>query len=62
MRFVLEHLVFMGTECCPQYRWKQFALCGNHQLLERIRKTQRRPEDWRVTALAVQSTDERIAS
>ena len=50
--FVLERLVFQGLQTCPQYRWVQYALCGNRSLLERVRSAQRQPEDWRVTALA----------
>lgn len=53
--FVLERRVFQGTEVCPQYRWKQYALCGSQSLLERVRSAQRRPEDWRVAALACDS-------
>lgn len=50
--FVLERRVFQGTEVCPQYRWVQYALCGNRSLLERVRSAQRRSENWRVAALA----------
>ena len=47
--FFLERLVFQGTEKCPQYMWKQFAMSKNKPLLEKIRRMQRRPEDWRIT-------------
>lgn len=50
--FALEYLQFQGTEHCPQYRWKQFAVCGKRELLERIRSRQAHPENWRVTRLA----------
>ena len=52
MMYALERLVFQGTETCPMYRWKQYALCGNPGLLERVRSGQRRPEDWRVIPMA----------
>ncbi len=53
--FALEYLQFQGTEHCPQYRWKQFAVCGKRELLERIRSRQTHPENWRVTRLACES-------
>ena len=62
MPFVLERLVFQGTEVCPQYRWKQYAVCACEDILKKIKETQRRPENWRVTALAFQPTEERNAS
>lgn len=46
--FILERLIFQGTEKCPQYLWKQYIVGGNKALLEKIRASQRRPEDWRV--------------
>lgn len=49
--FALERLVFQGTEACPRYRWKQYALCGSRRPLERVRAGQRRPEDWRIVPL-----------
>ena len=49
--FVLEYLQFQGTEHCPQYHWKQFAVCGKKELLERIKIRQAHPENWRVTQL-----------
>lgn len=50
--YVLEQLVFQGTERCPQYRWKQWALSGDRTALERIRNSKSRPEQWRVVPLA----------
>jgi hypothetical protein len=50
--YALERLVFQGTERCPQYRWKQFAVCANEELLIKVKNGQRRPEDWRVSPLA----------
>ena len=42
--YALEHLKVQGTEYC----WKQFAVCGRSELLERVRMGQERPECWRV--------------
>lgn len=50
--YALERLVFQGTERCPQYRWKQFAVCVNEELLIKVKNGQQRPEDWRVSPLA----------
>lgn len=33
--YALERLVFQGKGCYPQYHWKQFAVCGRPELLER---------------------------
>lgn len=48
MLFTLERLVFQGVTCQPQYCWTQYVRCGNGDLLERIRQSQRHPEEWRV--------------
>ncbi len=50
--YALERLVFQGTECCPQYRWKQLAVCANEKLLNKIKDKQRHPEEWRISPLA----------
>ncbi len=46
--YALERLVFQGTEHCPQYRWKQFALCGSRALLEKVRAGQQSPGYWGI--------------
>ena len=46
--YALEHLNFQGTERCPQYRWKQVAICDNRTPLDKVRAGQQRPADWRV--------------
>lgn len=51
MVYALEYLKFQGTECCPQYRWKQFAICGSRAPLDKVRVGQPRPADWRVVFL-----------
>lgn len=43
--YALEQLVFQGTECCPQYRWKQLAICGSRVPLDKIRNGQQHPEN-----------------
>jgi hypothetical protein len=50
--YILEKLVFQGTEQCPQYLWKQIAMCQSDATLERILEKQRRPEDWRIVKTA----------
>lgn len=42
--YALERLVFQETGC-----WKQCAVCGRPELLERVRLGQECPEHWRVT-------------
>jgi hypothetical protein len=49
--YILERLVFQGSERCPQYLWKQLAMCQNRAPLERVRMGQRRSEDWRITEM-----------
>ncbi len=46
--YALERIVFQGTEHCPQYRWKQFALCGSRAPLEKVKAGQQSPGDWRI--------------
>lgn len=46
--YVLERLMDQGEQQCPKHRWRQYAVCGNRELLERVRVAQRRPGDWRV--------------
>lgn len=46
--YALEHLEFQGTEHCPQYRWKQFAVCDSRAPLDKVRAGQQRTTDWRV--------------
>lgn len=40
----LEHLTRQG----PGPQWKQYAVCANKDLLERICRSQPRPDEWRV--------------
>lgn len=53
----LERLAFRGTERCSQYRWKRFAVCGRRVPLDRVRSSQRNPEDWRVVFMPCQMED-----
>lgn len=50
--FILERLVFQGTEKCPQYLWKQMLMSKNKNILEQIRAGQPHPENWRVCPTA----------
>ncbi|GKH00309.1 hypothetical protein CE91St54_22380 [Hungatella hathewayi] len=56
MMYALEHLTRQG----PEHQWKQYAVCANKDLLERIRHSQPRPEEWRVR-LSVQQRKEEAA-
>ncbi len=49
--YVLERLVFQGTDRCPQYRWKQFVVCDSRPILDKVRAGQKHPGDWRVVLL-----------
>ena len=44
MMYSLEHLTRQG----PGPQWKQYAVCANKDLLERICRSQPRPDEWRV--------------
>lgn len=50
--FILERMVFQGTEKCPQYLWKQMLVCKSKDTLELIRSKQLHPENWRVCPTA----------
>ena len=56
MMYALEHLPHQG----PEPQWKQYAICANKDLLERIRHSQPRPEEWRVR-LSVQQRKKEAA-
>lgn len=55
--YALEQTVFQGTASCPQYRWKQFAVCGSRVPLEKIRNSQQHPEDWRIVFMPCRIED-----
>ena len=44
MMYAVEHLTRQG----PGPQWKQYAVCANKDLLERICRSQPRPDEWRV--------------
>ena len=56
MMYALEHLTRQG----PEPQWKQYGVCANKALLERIRHSQPRPEEWRVR-LSVQQMKKEAA-
>ena len=47
--YILERLSFQGSESSPQHKWTQYVMCANRDILDKIRSSQHRPEDWRVT-------------
>lgn len=46
--YALEYLAFQGLNCCPQYQWKQYAVCDSRAPLDKVRAGQPRPDSWRV--------------
>lgn len=36
-----------------------YAVCGKHEILQKICRSQRHPEEWRVTPLAVSTAEKR---
>lgn len=46
--YALEHRVFLGINRCPQYQWKQFAVCDSRPILDKVKANQKCPCDWRV--------------
>lgn len=56
MMYALERLTRQG----PEPQWKQYAVCANKDLLERICHSQSRPEEWRVR-LSVQQRKKEAA-
>lgn len=37
---------------CQSYRWKQAAICAEQEPLEQLRRSKRRPDEWRVEPMA----------
>lgn len=50
--FALERLTQQGRR--SRHSWTRLAVCANEELLNKIRNTQRRPEDWRVRTLSAE--------
>lgn len=59
MIYVLEHLSSQNVNGQPCHQWMQYAVCGKHEILQKICRNQRHPEEWRVTLLAVSTAEER---
>lgn len=36
----------------PRIIWRQYAVCGSRELLERVRAGQKQPESWRIIPAA----------
>ena len=51
MVYSLEYL-HLHEEKPKRRQWKQFAVCGNKNLLDRIRGQQRYPMNWRIVPAA----------
>ena len=51
MVYALERLVSEDSGRKPHCLWKQYAICSNRGLLEKVQQNQPNPEEWRVTAL-----------
>jgi len=50
--YILEKIVFQGTDKCPQMMWKQFVMCYSREPLEELRARQSRQSDWRIVKTA----------
>ena len=59
MIYVLEHLSSQNGNGQPCHQWMQYAVCGKHEILQKICRSQRHPEEWRVTPLAVSTAEKR---
>lgn len=44
------------------YRWKQYAVCEDREPLKQIMDEQERPENWRISRLAVSMEQEEEVS
>lgn len=55
MVYALERLVSQNGGQKPPCLWKQYAICSNRGLLEKVQQKQPYPEEWRVTALPQKS-------
>ena len=62
MLYALEHFSAQGTGGRPCRCWVQYAICGKHEILEKVCQNQRRPEEWRVIPLAAGAPEERSAA
>ena len=62
MMYALEHFSAQETGDRPCRCWVQYAICGNHEILEKVCQNQRRPEEWRVIPLAAGAPEERSAA
>ena len=60
--FFLEASVFQGTEKCPQYKWKQIAMCGDLSLLKKVKASFRHLENYRIEPDASEIEKRRIAA
>ena len=49
--YVREYLSSQNGNAQPFHQWMQYAVCGKHEILQKIRQSQRHPEEWRVTVL-----------
>ena len=60
MVYALERLISQNGSRKPMYFWKQYAICSNQELLEKVRQKQPHPEEWRV--MVVMKESERTAA
>ena len=62
MMYALEHFSAQATGGRQCRCWVLYAICGKHEILEKVRQNQRQPEEWRVISLAPDAPEERSAA
>nr|DAO74685.1 MAG TPA: hypothetical protein [Caudoviricetes sp.] len=45
------------NRCFQGFRWKQYAVCAEKELLERVLAEQKRKEDWRIIQMPGSPTE-----
>lgn len=55
MVYALERLVPGNGVRKTLYLWKQYAICSNRELLEKVQQKQPHPEEWRVMVVTKES-------
>lgn len=57
--YALERWVLVKTGQCSRYCWQRYAVSANRLLLDRVRRGQAKPQEWRIVSMAFSIQDER---
>lgn len=59
MMYALERRVLLKTGHCPRYCWQRYAVSANRLLLDKVRRGQPKPKEWRIVSMAFSLRGER---